>query len=83
MATTLDLFRNGAVGFIDWLDACSNYGRSAGVGRGLGVGIGLDGVGRIPKDWNVQLNSTGGPQSNAPAGICMLLVPATTGDVLK
>jgi len=79
----LGLFRQGAAGFIDWLDATLNYGRGAGVGRGLGVGNGLDGVGRIPKDWNVQLNSTGGPQSNAPAGICMLLIPATTGDVLK
>jgi hypothetical protein len=41
VANTLALFRNGAVGFIDWLDAASNYGRSAGVGRGRGVGVHL------------------------------------------
>jgi hypothetical protein len=42
VASSLDLFRNGAVGFIDWLDeSWSNYGRGAGVGRGSGVGRGL------------------------------------------
>ena len=39
MANTLDLQRNGAVNFIDWLDGRdSNYGRGRGVGRALGVG---------------------------------------------
>ena len=57
-----------------------------GTGRGLGVGVGLGtsgGVGRIPLERNVQVKSVGGPQSNAPAGICMVLRPVTTGDVLK
>jgi hypothetical protein len=31
----------------------------------------------------VQLKSTGGPQSKAPAGICMVLTPGTAGEVLK
>lgn len=60
-----------------------SYGRGDGVGRGLGVGKGLGGVGWIPKKLNVQMKSTGGPQSNAPAGIRMMLSPTTTGDVLK
>ena len=51
MANTLNLFRKGAVGFIDWLDAAARnplgYGRGTGLGRGLGdgeslgVGVGL------------------------------------------
>ena len=37
MANTPNLLREGAVGFIDWLDGRdSNYGR--GVGRALGLG---------------------------------------------
>ena len=47
MANTLMLFRGGAVGFIDWLDAAVQilgYGRGGGVGRTLGVGATL-GVG--------------------------------------
>jgi len=39
-------------------------GRGAGVGRGLGVGVALGAFKR-----NVQVKSTGGPQSKAPAGI--------------
>src|SRR6478735_6087335 len=40
----LELYRNGAVGFIDWLDeAGRTYGRGAGVGRGRGVAHGRRG----------------------------------------
>jgi hypothetical protein len=42
VASTLNLFPNGAVGFVDRLDAA--LGRGAGVGRALGVTVGL-GVG--------------------------------------
>ena len=56
-------------------------GRGAGVGRGLGVGVALGVLKR-----NVQVNSaTGWPvaQLKAPAEICMVLRPCTTGEVLK
>jgi hypothetical protein len=56
-------------------------GRGNGVGRGLGVGVALGVLKR-----NAQVNSaTGWPvaQLKAPAGICMVLRPCTTGEVLK
>ena len=54
------------------------FGRTWGVGRGLGVGVALGVSNR-----NTQVKSTGGPQSKAPAAICIVLTPGTTGDVLK
>src|SRR4029079_3129699 len=39
VANTPNALREGAVGFIDWLDGRdSNYGRGRGVGRALGLG---------------------------------------------
>jgi hypothetical protein len=47
----------------------------------LGVAVGV-GVGFGSKK-KVQLKSTGGPQSKAPAEICIVLRPCTAGEVLK
>jgi len=86
--TRCGCFYVGDVGFIDWLDAGLNYGRGAGVGCGRGVGLDLGvgvavGVGGgISLKKKVQLKSTGGPQSKAPAEIWIVLT-FNAGDKLK
>ena len=75
------------VGFIDWL-GLQNYGRGAGVGRGrgvrrgLGVGVAVGVVGGFSSKKKVQLKSTSGPQSKAPAEIWIVL-NSTVGVRLK
>jgi len=58
-------------------------GPGRGIGRGLGVANGLGGVGRTPLEKNMQVKSVCGPQSNAPAGICIVLTGTITGEVSK
>jgi len=64
------------------------YGRGRGLGRGRGVGLDLGvgvavGVGGgISSKKKVQLKSTGGPQSKAPAEIWIVLT-VSAGERLK
>src|SRR4029077_19729745 len=77
----------GAIGFRRFVRS-SNYGRGAGVGRrrgvgrGLGVGVAVGVGGGFNSKKKVQLKSTGGPQSKAPAEIWIVLA-VSAGERLK